>query len=73
MLILNDLDLFHKDVCITLCKIEHVFSRCFFTSMVHIVVHLVHKCQLGGSVQYKWMYPGEVNFDHQYIFFLTHQ
>jgi hypothetical protein len=55
----KDLNRFESGVIVTLCQMEQVFSPNFFTSMVHIVVHLVCECRLGGPVQYRWMYPGE--------------
>jgi hypothetical protein len=55
----EDMDRLQGDVCITLCKLEQVFPPGFFTSMVHLVVHLVRECRLGEPVQYKWMYPAE--------------
>lgn len=55
----EDMDRLQGDVCITLCKIEQIFPPGFFTSMVHLVVHLVRECRLGGPVQYRWMYPAE--------------
>jgi hypothetical protein len=51
----EEMDQLQGDVCITLCKLEHVFPAGFFTSMVHLVVHLVRECRLGGPVQYRWM------------------
>jgi hypothetical protein len=53
------LDRLQDHVCITLCHMEQIFPPSFFTSMVHVVVHLVRECRLGGPVQYRWMYPGE--------------
>jgi len=44
---------------VTLCKLEQVFPLGFFTSMVHLVVHLVRECRLDGPVQYRWMYLAE--------------
>jgi hypothetical protein len=55
----EDMDRLQGDVCITLCKLEQEFPPGFFTSMVHLVVHLVRECRLGGPVQYRWMYPAE--------------
>jgi hypothetical protein len=55
----EDMDRLQGDVCITLCKLEQIFPPGFFTSMVHLVVHLVRECKLGGPVQYRWMYPAE--------------
>jgi hypothetical protein len=51
----DEMDRLQGDVCITLCKREQVFPPGFFTSMVHLFVHLVRECRLGGPVQYKWM------------------
>jgi hypothetical protein len=53
------LDRLQEHVCMTLCLMEQIFPPSFFTSMVHVVVHLVRACQLGGPVQYRWMYPRE--------------
>jgi hypothetical protein len=44
------LDQLQDHICITLCHMEQIFSPSFFTSMVHVVVHLVCECQLGGPV-----------------------
>jgi hypothetical protein len=53
------LDGLQDHVCITLCLMEQIFPPNFFTSMVNVVINLVRECQLGGPVQYRWMYPGE--------------
>jgi hypothetical protein len=53
------MDQLERGVCVTLCKMEQIFPPSFFTIMVHLVVHLVRECQLGGPVLYRWMYPGE--------------
>jgi len=45
----EDMDRLEGDVCVTLCKLEHIFPPGFFTSMVHVVVHLVCECRLGGT------------------------
>jgi hypothetical protein len=55
----DEMDRLQGDVCITLCKLEQVFPQWFFTSMIHLVVHLVGECRLGGPVHYRWMYPAE--------------
>jgi len=55
----DEMDRLQSDVCITLCKLEQVCPPGFFTSMVHLVVHLVRECRLGGPVLYRWMYPAE--------------
>jgi hypothetical protein len=46
----EDMDRLEGDVCITLCKMEQIFPPSFFTSMVHVVMHLVRECRLGGPV-----------------------
>jgi hypothetical protein len=38
------LDRLQEHVCITLCHMEQIFPPSFFTSMVHVVVHLVREC-----------------------------
>jgi hypothetical protein len=53
------MDQLQSDVYITLCKLKQVFSLGFFTNMVHLVVHLVRECRLGGPVQYRWIYLAE--------------
>jgi hypothetical protein len=55
----EDMDRLERNVIITLCKMEQIFPPGFFTSMVHVVIHLVRECRLGGPVQYRWMYPFE--------------
>ena len=55
----EDMDRLERDVVITLCKMEQIFPPGFFTSMVHVVIHLVCECRLSGLVQYRWMYPFE--------------
>jgi hypothetical protein len=44
------LDRLQEHVCMTLCLMEQIFSLSFFTSMVHVVIHLVRECRLGGPV-----------------------
>jgi hypothetical protein len=44
------LDRLQDHVCITLCHMEQIFPPSFFTSMVHVVIHLVRECRLGGPV-----------------------
>ena len=55
----GDIDRLETCVCVTLCKIEQIFFPSFFTIMVHLVVHLVCECQLGGLIPYRWMQSGE--------------
>ena len=49
-LTLGALDRLQDHVYITLCHMEQIFPPSFFTSMVHIVVHLIRECRLGGPV-----------------------
>jgi hypothetical protein len=44
------LDRLQDHVCITLCHMEQIFPPSFFTSMIHVVIHLVRECRLGGLV-----------------------
>jgi hypothetical protein len=53
------MDQLQAGICVTLCKMEQIFPPSFFTIMVHLVVHLVLECRLGGPVPYRWMYSGE--------------
>jgi hypothetical protein len=46
----EDMNRLKGDVCVTLCKMKQIFPPDFFTSMVHVVVHLVCECRLGGLV-----------------------
>ena len=43
----------------TICKLEIIFPPSFFDSMEHLPVHLPFEVKVGGSVQYRWMYPFE--------------
>jgi hypothetical protein len=58
-LTVEDLNRLENDIPIILCKLEKIFPPGFFTSMVHIVIHLVRECRLGGPVQFRYMYPWE--------------
>jgi hypothetical protein len=55
----EDLARHEAEIPIILCKLEQIFPPGFFTIMVHVVIHLVHECRLGGPVHYRWMYPVE--------------
>ncbi|CAL8119437.1 unnamed protein product [Prunus armeniaca] len=41
------------------CKFEMIFPPAFFTSMMHMMVHLPEEALLSGPVNYRWMYPIE--------------
>ncbi|VVA37014.1 PREDICTED: transposon CACTA En/Spm, partial [Prunus dulcis] len=47
------------DIVQVLCKFEMIFSPAFFTSMIHVMVHLPEEALLAGPVNYRWMYPIE--------------
>jgi hypothetical protein len=56
---LEDLNRLEDRIPIILCNLEKIFPPSFFTVMVHLVIHLVRECKLGGPVHYRWMYPVE--------------
>ncbi|KAI5321214.1 hypothetical protein L3X38_030285 [Prunus dulcis] len=47
------------DIVQFLCKFEMIFPPAFFTSMMHVMVHLPEEALLAGPVNYRWMYPIE--------------
>ena len=47
------------DIAIILCKLERIFPQAFFDVMVHLIMHLVSEALIGGSTQFRWMYPFE--------------
>ncbi|KAI5323212.1 hypothetical protein L3X38_032284 [Prunus dulcis] len=47
------------DIVQVLCKFEMIFPPAFFTSMMHVMVHLPEEALLAGPVNYHWMYPIE--------------
>ncbi|KAI5325030.1 hypothetical protein L3X38_034103 [Prunus dulcis] len=47
------------DIVQVLCKFEMIFPPTFFTSMMHVIVHLPEEALLAGPVNYRWMYPIE--------------
>jgi len=47
------------DIVVILCKLEQIFPPAFFDIMVHLALHLPREAELGGPVQYRWMYPIE--------------
>ncbi|XP_042969067.1 uncharacterized protein LOC122301749 [Carya illinoinensis] len=59
MLRLEDLDRLESRIPYILCQLEMIFPPSFFTVMVHLTIHLVAECKLGGPVHYRWMYPVE--------------
>jgi len=49
----------HRNIVITLCKLETIFPPGLFNLMEHLPVYWAEEAQLGGPVQYRWMYPFE--------------
>lgn len=57
-----DIEMVHKlekNVIVTMCKLEKIFTPFFLDSMEHLIVHVAHKARLSGSVQYRWVYASE--------------
>ena len=52
----DDLLIIEKNIpIIILCKLERIFPLEFFDFMEHLLVYLVYKARVYGSVQYRWM------------------
>ncbi|CAL9025651.1 unnamed protein product [Prunus brigantina] len=55
----TDINQLRNDIVQVLCKFEMIFPPAFFTSMIHVMVHLPEEALLAGPVNYRWMYPIE--------------
>ncbi|CAL2271249.1 unnamed protein product [Prunus armeniaca] len=55
----TDINQLRHDIVQVLCKFEMIFPPAFFTSMIHVMVHLPEEALLAGLVNYRWMYPIE--------------
>ncbi|KAI5349975.1 hypothetical protein L3X38_002866 [Prunus dulcis] len=55
----TDMFQLRHDIVQVLCKFEMIFAPAFFTSMMHVMVHLPEEALLAGPVNYRWMYPIE--------------
>ncbi|BBN67715.1 hypothetical protein Prudu_162S000300 [Prunus dulcis] len=55
----TDIFQLRHDIVQVLCKFEMIFPPAFFTSMMHVMVHLPEEALLAGPVNYRWMYPIE--------------
>ncbi|KAI5313372.1 hypothetical protein L3X38_042546 [Prunus dulcis] len=55
----TDINQLRHDIVQILCKFEMIFLLAFFTSMIHMMVHLPEEALLVGPVNYRWMYPIE--------------
>ena len=53
---LQNLDDLENKVAIILCQLEMYFPPSFFDIIVHLIVHLVRKIRLCGSIYLKWVY-----------------
>ncbi|BBH09232.1 hypothetical protein Prudu_021674 [Prunus dulcis] len=56
----TDMFQLHHDIVQVLCKYEMIFSPAFFTSMMHVMVHLLEEALLAGPVNCRWMLIGEL-------------
>jgi hypothetical protein len=45
-----------KEIPVLVCKMEKVFPPGFMNVMQHLLVHLPYEAEVGGPVQYRWMY-----------------
>ena len=57
----NDALALEQNIVVLVCKLEKIFPPGFFNPMQHLMVHLAEEVQLGGPIQYRWMYPIERN------------
>ncbi|XP_010462935.1 PREDICTED: uncharacterized protein LOC104743568 [Camelina sativa] len=48
-----------NNIPVLICNLEKIFPPAFFDVMEHLPVHLPHEADLGGPVQFRWMYPFE--------------
>ena len=55
----SELEKLEECIVLILCKLEKFFPLAFFDVMVRFAVHLPRDAILGGSIQYRWMYPIE--------------
>ncbi|KAJ9536255.1 hypothetical protein OSB04_un000555 [Centaurea solstitialis] len=53
------LDLWQKEIIMTLCQLEMYFPPSFFDVMVHLVSHIVEEIKFCGPVFLRYMYPFE--------------
>ena len=52
----SDVKQLHDDIIEVLCKFEQIFPPALFTSMIHVMIHLLEEALLAGPVNYRWMY-----------------
>ncbi|KAL1224613.1 hypothetical protein V5N11_000942 [Cardamine amara subsp. amara] len=58
-LTVEGIDNLKANIPVILCDLEKIFSLSFFDVMEHLPIHLPREAELGGPVQYRWMYPFE--------------
>ncbi|CAN6829086.1 unnamed protein product [Brassica oleracea] len=49
---------------VSMCNLGKIFPPSFFDVMEHLAIHLARELELGGPVQYKWMYIFERYMHH---------
>ena len=49
---------------VSMCNLEKIFPPSFFDVMEHLAIHLARELELGGPVQYRWMYIFERYMHH---------
>nr|XP_028954003.1 uncharacterized protein LOC114822956 [Malus domestica] len=55
----SDVKQLQDDIVNVLCKFEQIFPPAFFTSMIHVMIHLPDEALLAGPVNCRLMYPIE--------------
>ncbi|CAN6586007.1 unnamed protein product [Malus baccata var. baccata] len=55
----TEVNQFRHDIVQVLCTFEMIFPPAFFTSTIHVMVHLRDEALLTGPVNFRWMYPIE--------------
>jgi hypothetical protein len=45
-----------KETLVLLCKLEKIFPHGFFNPKQHLLIHIPYEANVGGLVQYRWMY-----------------
>ncbi|KAI5314244.1 hypothetical protein L3X38_043420 [Prunus dulcis] len=56
----TDINPLRHNIVQVICKFEMIFPPAFFTSMIHVMVHLPEEALFAGPVNYCWMYPIEM-------------
>jgi hypothetical protein len=46
-----------KEIPVLLCKLEKIFLPGWFNPMQYLLIHLPYEVEVGGPVQYRWIYP----------------